>query len=238
MYDSTAQVRDDFDRLARLSELDTWNHNDYYHGYLLKHLPHRASGESLDLGCGTGTFARLLAARSERVVGLDLSPEMVRVARARSESYPNIEYIVTDVMSWDFPKNRFDCIASIATLHHLPMQRILQMMKEALRPRGTLLILDIYQPETLTDFVLSALAIPASLTLRLAKGRRLREPPEIREAWAEHGRHDVYPTMREVHNVCAALLPGATVRRHLLWRYSIVWEKPTAMYSDAGRSRL
>ncbi len=30
----------------------------------------------------------------------------------------------------------------------------------------------------------------------------------------------------EVREVCRAVLPGAVVRRHLLWRYSIVWRKP------------
>jgi SAM-dependent methyltransferase len=160
---------------------------------------------------------------------------MVRVARQRSESYPNIEYLVADVMRWAFPRDRFDCIASIATLHHLPMQQVLQMMKEALRPCGRLIILDIYRPQTVSDRMLSLMAAPVNLSLRLAKSRRLREPREIREAWAEHGRFDVYPTIREVRRVCSAVLPGARARRHLLWRYSIVWEKPGSRCSDDGR---
>ena len=231
---SMTQVKDDFDRLALLSEEHGWSHNDHYHTFLLRHLP-PICRESLDLGCGTGAFARLLAARSSRVVGVDLSPEMVRVARQRSVSYPNIEYLVADVMRSPFQRERFDCIASIATLHHLPMQQVLQMMKQALRPCGRLLILDIYRPQTVSDLMLSLIASPVNLALRLAKSRRLREPREIRDAWAEHGRFDVYPTIREVRRVCSAMLPGATVRRFLLWRYSIVWDKPGSTYSDAGR---
>lgn len=38
---------------------------------------------AVDLGCGTGTLARLLASRGVRVTGVDPDPEMLRVARAR-----------------------------------------------------------------------------------------------------------------------------------------------------------
>jgi hypothetical protein len=31
--------------------------------------------------------------------------------------------------------------------------------------------------------------------------------------------------MTEVHALCARILPGAKIKQHLLWRYSIVWEK-------------
>ena len=67
--------------------------------------------------------------------------------------------------------------------------------------------------------------MPASLGLRLLKTGRLREPAAVRAAWAEHGRSDVYPTLAQVRRACAGLLPGARVRRHLLWRYSLVWHK-------------
>jgi SAM-dependent methyltransferase len=50
----------------------------------LKHLPERLS-ETLDVGCGTGTSARMLAERSEHVIAVDLSPRMVEVARMRSK---------------------------------------------------------------------------------------------------------------------------------------------------------
>jgi hypothetical protein len=47
----------------------------------------------------------------------------------------------------------------------------------------------------------------------------------VRDAWAAHERHDLYPTMTEVRALCASVLPGAKIKQHLLWRYSIVWEK-------------
>ena len=51
--------------------------------------------------------------------------------------------------------------------------------------------------------------------------------PQNRRAREEHGATDVYLTPAEVRDACAeAGLRGAKVRRHLLWRYSLVWRKP------------
>lgn len=177
------------------------------------------------MGCGTGDFSRCLATRSTQVLGLDLSPEMIRVARQRSVQFPNIDYKVADVLTWDFPESRFDCIVSIATLHHLPMEATLVAMQKALKPGGTLLILDLYQAESLPDILTSLVAIPVNFALRIANGKQSKEPQELKQAWAEHGKHEVYPTLSEVRQMCANMLHGARVKRHLLWRYSIVWKK-------------
>jgi hypothetical protein len=56
----------------------------------------------------------------------------------------------------------------------------------------------------------------------------MRPPAEVRRAWAEHGRLDRYPRVGQVRKICRELLPGARVRRHLFWRYSIVWRKASA----------
>jgi 2-polyprenyl-3-methyl-5-hydroxy-6-metoxy-1,4-benzoquinol methylase len=224
MQQSTSTIQADFDRLAHLTADQQWNHNSHYDGYLLKHVP-TPCREALDIGCGTGAFARSLAERSDHVLGIDLSPEMVRVATSRSEGYSNIEYRVADVMEVDLPGEQYDCIASIATLHHMPMDAILRKMKAALRPGGTLLVLDLYEAQGWADRLPNVLALPVNIVLRLVKQRRLRESREVRAAWEEHGRSDRYLTLGEVRRICAEVLPGAKVKRHLLWRYSIVWRK-------------
>lgn len=224
MAQPTSTIQADFDRLALLTAAQGWSHNDHYHGYLLRHVPGRCR-EALDIGSGTGAFSRCLATRADHVLGLDLSPEMVRVATSMSRGYTNLEYRVADVMEIDLPDEHYDCIASIATLHHIPMGAILRKMKAALAPNGTLLVLDLYEGQGRTDRLANALAVPVNLALRLVKQRRLREPHETREAWEEHGRSDRYLTLAEVRRVCGKVLPGSKVRRHLLWRYSIVWRK-------------
>jgi 2-polyprenyl-3-methyl-5-hydroxy-6-metoxy-1,4-benzoquinol methylase len=225
MTQTSEMVQADFDRIALLSSGTRWSHNSHYHGFLLRQLPARIE-DALDIGCGGGVFARLLAARSSRVLGLDLSPQMVRLARESSAGYPNLEYMQADVMEWDFPVGRFDCVASIATLHHLPLEAILAKMCAGLRRGGTLLVLDLFKYVTVTDVMLGALASPAGVALKLINGEPIREPAEVRRAWQEHGRYDTYLPMSEVRSICGRVLPDAKVRRHLFYRYSIVWKKP------------
>lgn len=221
------RVRGDFDRLADLPESGGWDHSAHYHPFLLKQLPPRPD-EALEVGCGTGAFSRLLAKRCGRVVAIDLSPRMVEVARARSWGHPNVEYVVADAASWEFPQERFDCVASIMALHHLSLGLMITKLRDALRPGGNLLLLDLYRACTVTDRLVGALAVPASKAIRLAKTGSLteRQSPELRRAWEEHGTTDAYRTFGEVRRACQMELGGADVRRRLLWRYTVVWRKP------------
>lgn len=86
-------------------------------------------------------------------------------------------------------------------------------------------MLDLYAHASWHDAAHHLLAAPASLLLRLVH-RRLRPSPAERAAWAAHGAHDVYPTLPAVRATAAAALPGAVVRRLLLWRYALRWDKP------------
>jgi 2-polyprenyl-3-methyl-5-hydroxy-6-metoxy-1,4-benzoquinol methylase len=78
-------IEKDFDRLALLDD-NGWTHNNHYHGFLLRHVPANCSS-ALEVGCGSGAFSRRLAGCARQVVALDLSAEMIRVARARSEQF-------------------------------------------------------------------------------------------------------------------------------------------------------
>ena len=254
-------IQTDFDRIALVS-IDGGTQNDHYHNFLLRHLPSNCQ-DALEIGCGAGEFARLLAERSRQVLALDLSPEMIRIARERSAKFPNIDFQLADVRERTLPDESFDCIATIATLHHLPFREILLKMKAALKPGGVLLVLDLFEPvkwhghagspagqpcrgarpardsragrachdqtasvrEGLLDTFLNVIAMGVSVSLRLIHQGRLLPRREVREAWAAHERHDIYPTMSQVRELCAEILPGSRVRKHLLWRYSILWEK-------------
>lgn len=216
-------IQEDFDRIALVSP-DGSLHNHHYHNFLLRHLPPHCN-QALEIGCGKGEFSRRLAAGCARVLALDLSPEMVRLARAQSAGFPQIDFQIADVMSHDLPAEEFDCIASIATIHHLPLSEILLKMKAALKPQGVLLILDLFQSAGVVDALLNPLAMSVSVSLRMIHHGRLLPRREARAAWAAHEAHDIYPTVKEVRALCAEILPGAEVQKHLLWRYSVVWRK-------------
>ena len=218
-----SSARADFDRLALLDS-EGWTANNHYHNYLLRFVP-RNCVNALEIGCGTGAFSRRLAERAERVVALDLSPAMIRVAQSGSTHFPNIRFEVADAMSWNCPAAHFDCISSIATLHHLQQRELLLKLRKALKPGGVLIVLDLVASSSPLEVVQDLLAMAVSSTLRLIHNRSLRQPPEVRAAWEQHGQHDDYLRMKEVRSLCAELLPSAIVRRHLLWRYSLVYRK-------------
>ena len=224
-------IQADFDRLALL-DAEGWTQNNHHHKFLLRHVRHDCQN-ALEVGCGTGAFARRLAERARHVVALDLSPEMIRVARSRSADFSNLEFQVADAMLWNVSPAHFDCIATIATLHHLPLREMLVKLRDAVKPGGVLLVVDLFEPVRnlftvagLLDTFLNIVAMGVSVSLRLIHNGRLKPPRAVRAAWAAHGQHDSYPKMSEIRELCAEILPGAEIKRHLLWRYSIIWQKP------------
>jgi 2-polyprenyl-3-methyl-5-hydroxy-6-metoxy-1,4-benzoquinol methylase len=217
------EIREDFDRIALLTECHG-GASDVYHEYVRRHLPPQCE-KALEIGCGTGVFTRLLAAQARGVFAVDLSPQMIRLARQQSTDYPNIEYAAADVMRLSLPAESYDCIVSLATLHHLPQEQAVLKMVDALKPGGVLIIHDLVADDRIIDKMTSALAYPVSALRRLWKTGRLRAPREVRQAWKAHGEGEVYLTMNEVKEMCRRYLPEAKVRGHLLWRYTVIWHK-------------
>lgn len=219
-----SSVEADFDRLALLDD-EGWTANNHYHDFLLKHVPAKCEN-ALEIGCGTGAFARLLAARCRRVIAIDLSAEMIRVARSRSSRFENLEFELTDAMRLNFPQSHFDFICSIATLHHLAQRELLPRIKDALKPGGVFVLLDLVASSGMTERMLDVIGLGVSSGLRLIHNGRLQPPPEVRKAWEQHGKQDHYSTIKQMRALADEILPGASVKRHLLWRYTLVYQKP------------
>lgn len=99
---------------------------------------------------------------------------MIRRAKERSARFSNIDFQIAEVMAYDFPAASFDCIVSIATIHHLPTEESIAKMKNALRDNGTLIILDLWQSANWNDMLRSAVALFMIALLRLLKQGRLR----------------------------------------------------------------
>ena len=87
---------------------------------LMSYLPADIKGARiLDAGCGTGAMAQALAERGADVVAVDLSPQLVAVARDRTPGHllPLIRYEAGDMMSPEL--GRFDfCIAMDSLIHY------------------------------------------------------------------------------------------------------------------------
>ncbi len=221
----TQKIRDDFDRIA-LYDRQGWNHNNHYHNFLLKQLPFPCNN-ILDIGCGTSEFTRLLAKQAQNVVAIDLSPNAIEIAQERSREYTNIDFQVADIMQWEFPKEHFDAIISIAALHHLPVEQLLPNLQAALVPGGKLVILDLLKYESIQDSLSDIIAVPLNWTLQRLRNSQIKRSPEALQAMREHLRTDEYLTLSQVKKIYTNSLSEAKIKKHLFWRYSIVWEKPS-----------
>lgn len=217
------KIQKDFDRIALL-EQPMWNHNSHYHRFLLKQLASHCDN-ILEIGCGTGNLSRLLAQRADRVTAIDLSPKMIEIAKQQSQDYANIDFQVADILTWEFPAKQFDAIVSIATFHHLPIERLLPKLKIALTSGGKLVVIDLLDNEGIQGILNDSIAIPLNWIFHAFKNRNNKPTIEARTVWKEHLRTDKYLTRSQVQYIYKNSLTGANVKVHLFWHYSIVWEK-------------
>ncbi len=99
-------------------------------------LPRVAGVRVLDLGCGEGYGADLLADRAAEVAGLDLAPEAVYHARLKYHR-PNLHFDYGDVYALPYEDDRFDAVVSLQVLEHLhEPDRYMQEIVRVLRPGG------------------------------------------------------------------------------------------------------
>jgi len=80
------------------------------------------------------------------------------------------------------------------------------------------------ESNSLAERMLDVVGLGVSGSLRLIHNGRLKPPAEVRKAWEQHGKHDSYSTISQMRALAEEILPGSNVRRHLLWRYSLVYQ--------------
>ena len=113
---------------------------------------HRA----LDLCCGTGDISFALAQRGAETAGLDFSPQMLEVARVRSQKLkfstsnsqlPTPNFIQGDAQAIPFPENSFDAVTMGYGLRNLTSwNRGLEEMRRVTKPGGRIIVLDFGKP--------------------------------------------------------------------------------------------
>lgn len=146
------------------SEFEAWAHS--YDKSLLNHFLFRPSYEAfleeivrqrpdeedaldlLDIGCGTGTFAAMLAAcrPNARIVGMDYAESMARTASQKAGQIGAgdlLRFVRGDSEHLPFADASFDFVTCSNSFHHYPdQQACVRQMRRVLRPGGRLLLID------------------------------------------------------------------------------------------------
>ncbi|MFJ9548171.1 class I SAM-dependent methyltransferase [Streptomyces erythrochromogenes] len=133
-----------------------------------------ADDRVLDIGCGTGETTRAAARRASggRALGVDLSAEMLRVARRRAvaEGTDNAEFVQADAQVHAFPAASFDvAVSRTGTMFFADPVAAFRNIGGALRPGGRLVQL-VWQEAAGNEWFLA-------FTRALAAGRPMTGPP-------------------------------------------------------------
>ncbi|MBE9208266.1 class I SAM-dependent methyltransferase [Nostoc sp. LEGE 06077] len=115
------------------------------HQRLLEYVDLSDQVNVLDLGCGTGRLLARLATKFPhlRGTGLDLSPNMLRIARLSNHHQPRLIYVEGNAESLPFGEAQFDAVFnSISFLHYLEPQQVLSEVARVLTPGGRFYLVD------------------------------------------------------------------------------------------------
>ncbi len=143
----------------------------------------------LDLGCGAGWASRLLARavsstdKPGQVIGLDVSDEMIRRARAASSNYENLMFVVGSAQQIPWEENFFDKVLSVESFYYYGDQEgALDELFRVMAPKGELFILiNLYKDNAYSLRWVDELKVPV----------QMRSEQEYIELLKEHAYEEV-----------------------------------------------
>ncbi len=92
---------------------------------------------ALDIGCGTGNILRKLRDYFDESIGLDLSDDMLDVAKEELDEGRDWRLVRGKVSDLPFPDNYFEAVTAYSVFHHLPgFEEAIQEISRVLKPGG------------------------------------------------------------------------------------------------------
>ena len=105
----------------------------------------REGGKTLELGCGGGMVSEHLSSRyALAVIGTDVDPRQVEIARNRYGGREHLEFREADAARLPFGEGEFDLVVSLNVLHHIKeWKTALQEVQRVLKRGGHYLLVDV-----------------------------------------------------------------------------------------------
>jgi SAM-dependent methyltransferase len=101
------------------------------------------AGRVLELACGTGLWTERLAAHATHVTAIDASPEVLRIAAAKTHAV-NVDFLEADLFAWE-PDSTYDVCFFSFWLSHVPTDRarpFWEKVRRSLAPDGRVYLID------------------------------------------------------------------------------------------------
>lgn len=141
-----ADEREHFDLLARQEGEVWWGHKteagkrrlSRRARVITRALERFADPTVLEIGCGAGALSEALLCerRDLRLLGCDISPASVALAKSRCHLSPRARFVVADVGSVGCPDESCDAVVGNSILHHVDIEPTLKEIARVLKPEG------------------------------------------------------------------------------------------------------
>lgn len=140
IQDPTEITRESYDEVAHKYD-EVYGDNLIYQNELDDFLRYiNAGSKILDVGCGSGNVVNYLVEKGFDVVGIDISPNMIDIAKRKNTV---AKFELMDMRDMTFMNSSFDSIVSIFSLVHLTKQEVPEILKkfnDLLRKDGNLFV--------------------------------------------------------------------------------------------------
>jgi SAM-dependent methyltransferase len=151
----------------------------------------------------------------DHVTAIDVDASVIGLARQTTDA-DNVTFVIGDFLTYSFEGGAFDAIVSNTAIHHMDVAAALERMKDLVRPGGTVAIVGWARSHYPGDLIFDLAGTVGTRMHKLTKTYWEHSAPVLLIA----------NTFGQTRQLALQVLPGARYRRHILWRYSIIWRKP------------